>query len=368
VVTIAGRDIYLGEYDSPESRAEYDRLIAEWLLNGRQSTHAPRDNPDDLTVAELCLRYLEWATEYYRKLGEPTSEVHNVKRAIRTLRRLYGHTAARDYGPLALKATRNQWIDEGLARSNCNRLTGIVKRLFRWATEHQFIPPTVYQGLAAVSGLRKGRTEARETEPIGPVPAEVVEKTVAHLSPMLRAMVELQALTGMRPGEVLQLRGGDLDMNGPVWVYVPGSHKTEHHGHHRVICIGPRAQGILRPWLRGNPHEYVFGPRQNREHQLEGRPTPRPRTEWEKRNRKRRFLRDRYTLNAYLHVIKRACDRAKVEPWSPNRLRHSAATRIRAAYGIEATSTVLGHSDPAMSLVYAERDLDTARRIMGEVG
>jgi hypothetical protein len=95
VVTFGGRGIYLGEYDTPESRGEYDRLVAEWLLGGRQSTHAPRDNPDDLTVAELCLRYLEWAAEYYRKVGEPTSEVHNVKRAIKNLRQLYGHTVAR---------------------------------------------------------------------------------------------------------------------------------------------------------------------------------------------------------------------------------------------------------------------------------
>ena len=36
VVTIDARDHYLGRYDSAESRAEYDRLIAEWLANGRQ--------------------------------------------------------------------------------------------------------------------------------------------------------------------------------------------------------------------------------------------------------------------------------------------------------------------------------------------
>ena len=116
VVSIGGRDIYLGDHGTPKSRAEYDRLIAEWLQAGRPTTHAPRDNPDDLTVAELCDRYLEWAEGYYRKGGEPTSEIHNLKRAIRTLRQLYAHTAARDYDPLALKATRNRWVDEGLAR------------------------------------------------------------------------------------------------------------------------------------------------------------------------------------------------------------------------------------------------------------
>ncbi len=193
VVTIGGRDVYLGEHGSPKSRAEFDRLIAEWLLNGRQSTHAPRDNPDDLTIAELCDRYLDWAEGYYRKLGEATSEMDNVKRAIRTLREIYAHTAARDYGPLALKATRNRWVDEGITRLGCNRLTGIVKRIIRWGCEHEFLPPTVYHGLTAVSGLRKGRTEAKDNEPVGPVPDDVLNKTLDKLSPMIRAMVETQS-------------------------------------------------------------------------------------------------------------------------------------------------------------------------------
>jgi hypothetical protein len=36
VVTIAGKDFYLGRFGDPASKAEYDRLIAEWLTNGRR--------------------------------------------------------------------------------------------------------------------------------------------------------------------------------------------------------------------------------------------------------------------------------------------------------------------------------------------
>jgi hypothetical protein len=37
VVTLNYQDKYLGPHGSPESRAAYDRLIAEWLANGRRS-------------------------------------------------------------------------------------------------------------------------------------------------------------------------------------------------------------------------------------------------------------------------------------------------------------------------------------------
>jgi len=48
VVTTGGREIYLGRYDSPESREKYNRLIAEWLANGRTQTGQPAG---ELTVA-----------------------------------------------------------------------------------------------------------------------------------------------------------------------------------------------------------------------------------------------------------------------------------------------------------------------------
>ncbi len=35
VVTIDGKDHYLGKFDSAESRENYHRLIAEWLGSGK---------------------------------------------------------------------------------------------------------------------------------------------------------------------------------------------------------------------------------------------------------------------------------------------------------------------------------------------
>ncbi|QDT17222.1 site-specific integrase [Alienimonas californiensis] len=54
--------------------------------------------------------------------------------------------------------------------------------------------------------------------------------------------------------------------------------------------------------------------------------------------------------------------------WSPNQLRHTRATQLRAKYGIELTRTVPGHSDTGASEIYAERDLAAAERVMREVG
>src|SRR5690606_12919743 len=58
VVTINGKDIYLGKFDSAKSRAEYNRIIAEWTAN--QGT-LPRQQTSDLTIAELCAAFFRHA-------------------------------------------------------------------------------------------------------------------------------------------------------------------------------------------------------------------------------------------------------------------------------------------------------------------
>jgi hypothetical protein len=74
VVTLGGRDLYLGRFGTPESKAEYDRVIAEWLANGRRPgvvAAGGRAGPD-LTVSELILGYVRFAETYYVKGGAPT--------------------------------------------------------------------------------------------------------------------------------------------------------------------------------------------------------------------------------------------------------------------------------------------------------
>jgi hypothetical protein len=111
VVSIGGRDVYLGRHESPESRAEYDRIIAEWLATGRRPITADSASPTDLSVNEMMLAYLRHADSYYVKNGEPTTEPINIRLALRPLRQLYGHTLAREFGPLRLKTVRQAMID-----------------------------------------------------------------------------------------------------------------------------------------------------------------------------------------------------------------------------------------------------------------
>jgi integrase len=54
--------------------------------------------------------------------------------------------------------------------------------------------------------------------------------------------------------------------------------------------------------------------------------------------------------------------------WSPNRLRHSAATEVRRRFGLEAAQHVLGHASANTTEIYAERDAAAAQEIARKIG
>lgn len=249
-VRIDGKDHYLGEYGSPESRQKYDDLIAEWFVKQGDITGFI------LNVSELSLLFMEYATGYYQKNGKPTCEVNNIRVALRPLIRLYGNIVVREFSPLKLKDVRDEMIKAGCVRTSINRQIGRIKRMFRWGVENEYVTSEVYTALTAVAGLKLGRSIAKESDPVKPVPQEMIDAIEPFVSRQVWAMVQLQILTGMRPGEVLQMRGCDIQMSGKVWEYEPESHKTQHHGKKRIIFLGNKAKAILQSFLKADPQAF----------------------------------------------------------------------------------------------------------------
>ena len=183
-------------YRREQAFREYTRVIDEWLAQGGQVL-ACRQSPGstDLTINELILTYWPTVEEYYRHAdGTPTQEVDNIRLALRRLRQRYGHTDAGAFDSLALEALREVMIRDGLCRGRINKDVGRIKRLFKWATSKKLVPLATFQGILTVGGLRAGRSGAKETERVRPVADEMVEVTLPHLTPPVRAMVQLQPL------------------------------------------------------------------------------------------------------------------------------------------------------------------------------
>ncbi len=371
-----------GKFNSKESREAYGRLVAEIAASPSITPSTLRSGQDHgISVSEMILAYVTHAETYYRDSdGSATNEYRNILLALRTVRELYGETSAADFGPLKLKVVRQKMIDSGIVRSQVNKRIDRIRRAFRWATSEELVPPSVYDSLKSLPGLRTGRTEAIEGEPVKPVDDETINATLPHLPKHVRVMVELMANTGMRPGEVCGMTLNQIERGSAIWIYRPARHKTSHLGKGRMIPLGPRGREILSAFLAGQilePDEPIFSPKRARDERMAersaNRKTPRWGSHLKRNDRKRKAKPQRepgthYNPMAIAHAVKRACKLAGVEPWNPYRLRHSFASRIRKAHGLEAAQVLLGHSRADVTQVYAERNESLALKVAAQVG
>jgi integrase len=385
---LGGRVVYLGPYGSPESKREYKRVLADWLspTTETKSDEAPAGGkhvavPKSVALSEVIQRFREHAKAYYRE----SRENHNLRDAIRPLRVMFGKLDANEIRASHLRQVRDEMVKSGLARRTVNDRVNRIRRLFRWAVAEDLVEPMVLERLRALEPLRWGRGGV-ERAPVKPVNWERVERTLPYLTEMTRAMVLVGWHSGARPGELTSLSTSMIDTAGSVWVARLTRHKNQHRGQIRELLFGPQAQAALTPWLLPKrPDEPIFSPK---------RIDPR-------RKRGARKPGREYGRSGLNTAVRRACEKAFVHPelkaildrpapdggyaqikawrkardaevrtwkrknrdalrewegahyWSPNQLRHAAATRLREQHGIEAAQVALGHAKPDTTLIYS---------------
>jgi len=316
----------------------------------------------------LLIEGLSWAKSYYTRDGALSREYTNIKHAARPLAKLFATIHASSLDINVFEQVQLAMVHEGLSRRVVNDRMRRIRFIIKWAAARKHIPASIQLAASGVKALRKGQHGVRECERVKPVDGASIDAVRAYLPPTLNAMISLQLLTGMRPGEVTIIRSCDIDMSGSLWVYRPYRHKTDYLGHERIITIGPRAKEILRPFLLHDLNAYIFSPRRAQdERRANTTGIHRKATRTRKRNpRKSPGLK--YTTQTYGRAIRYACGKAGIEVWSPNQLRHAAATRIRRDHGIEASRIILGHRSLNVTEIYAEVDTKQIRDIVKKVG
>lgn len=369
------RDVWLGAYDSPESRVAYASAIAEWESTGRVlPVRTIAAGPREITVAQVIAAYTRHADKCYS-----AKHAAFIRSATTDLFRLFGESPANAIGPNALRSLREtlrvpadgrrDW-----SRRTVNRAIRLILQMFRWAASRELIQASQVVALRMIEPLK--REPGESAEKVGCVPVKSIAAARKRVPLQIAAMIDLQLLTGMRPGEVCNLRTIDIDRSGDVWIARPALHKNAHRGIRREIYIGPKARRIIKQFARGNEHAALFSPRDSVKETFDRRHAWRvtPANEGNGRGKVHtdspsRPPGTRYTVDSYRHAINRACDAAKVPQWSPNQLRHNYATEIRKRYGLEAAQILLGHSSALVTdAVYAERDGAKAAAIAAECG
>lgn len=360
--------VYLGKWGTPESKRKYQQFIAQLVATEQAGCEGRIASAAEVSVREMAAAYLAHCEGYYRlPSGEPTSEMGVTGKAMKALCDLYGCDLAEEFSPKKLKAILRSMETSGLARTTVNAYLWRIKAAFGWACEEEVIPPHVYHGLTCVRGLKKGRSKAREPEPIEDVPWSVVSATLPHLTPAAATMALAQYYCAMRPQDICSMRPAHLRRDGNVWLYIPPWHKNAWRGTELVKAVPKIAQDLLTPWI-GDPEAPMF------------------RLGDVLRQARRSWRGEQCSPDVYQRSIYRACDKAFPPPeplavreeetakerdarlterqraelkqwqashrWGPNRLRHAVLTLVGQKIGGKAAQKWAGHATIATTEGY----------------
>ena len=369
-----GKRIYHGVWGSTEAEKSYKRFIAALIEHPALPYKAGAGGV--VSVAELADAFLE-RTESETRLDRDA--IIMFKQSIGYLIEVYGELAVDEFSPKKLKVCRDQMVKAGtLCRNQINRYTGYIKRIFAWGVEEEIVQSNILHALQAVKNLKEGEQGTFDHPPREGVPDSVIEATLPFLPPTVSAMVQVQRLTGMRPGEIFNMRVGDIDQNrnNGLWYYTP-SHKTEQHIGEKPIPLGKPEQKLIAPYLIGKKSaESVFSPRtamkeravlarENRKSKLTPSQLERDAQRAKKSASKVREFYDRYS---YRRAVKYAIERGnrngvKIPHWSPYLLRNSAATAIELEHGLDEAQAQLGHTTADMTKRYSAAQLKQREKL-----
>jgi len=406
-----GREFWLGRFGSREAVAKADRLIAEWLANGRRlpaalpveaahcepsapaavavvaspvvtsSAPAPAMLPTEpegtgLTVGELCELWLAWikAERLVGKEARATSILFGARQAAAALRHHWAMRAA-DFGPRALYEVQAALVTEPCrpagkrkkqggkksppkyrTRKTVNDVVGRVRQLFKWAVGRELVPEGRIVALQQVAPLMPGQTTARDNPPKRPVSDKEFLAALQHLPPVLADLLRVVVLTGCRTGEACQLTRDCIDMKDEAWEWRPKTHKTAWRGHERVIFIGPRVQEILRPYIvkANGDAAFLFSPREAMVQLGYEEPS--------------RRVRDHYDTDSARRAIVRACEAHGIPQWTPHRLRHTRLTNVRNEFGLDHAQAIGGQKSARVAEIYAAVSHEKAREVALRTG
>jgi integrase len=363
-----GVEYWLGPTGSAEADDRYRELIEQIRRGG-----SPAPTSADLLVEELVTWWAGWAPRNYRP---DSREPEQFTYATEVFRAVLGPLPVRDLTPKKLRLVRDA-LGAKYCRNVANRHLVRIKTLLRTAGEEEVIPSEIYHRVHCVRPIETGAAGVRETAPVGPACWEDLEKALPFCPPCPKAMLELQAHSGCRSGEVRVVRTCDVtEVTPDLWHYKPHQHKGTWRGQVRIIPLGSKAIGVLKPWLLPDqPKAYVFSPRRSVAASWAARraarktpltPSQRARDDERQATRLADFA-EIYTSTAYPNAVARACVKAGVD-FHPYQLRHTFKRRALKAGGQAAAQGAMGQKSSTAFDEYGGLDLDAAGDLARRIG
>ncbi len=275
--------------------------------------------PVRITLSEFGKRYLEYAKANKRSWLRDQQMMEHLNEVL-------GSAVLSDIGPFEIEQYKLARV-QSVSPATVNREIALLKHMFNMAEQW---------------GLYRGRNPVRSVKFLAEenlqcrfLSKEEEEKLLSACSPYLQDLVMFAVNTGLRLGEILNLKWEEVDLErGVLKVLVRKNRRL------LELPLNDRALAVTRAWRGMRKCEYVFY---------------NPETG------------DRFK-DLWLGLQK-ACRKAGLEGITWHTFRHTFASRLtRAGADLVTVKELLGHSTISVTMRYAHTNQDSKARAVALIG
>lgn len=383
------KEILLGVWGSPEAKAMYDKLVAEFYVPEAFNNSTP--SPNDISLAFLFDRFLA-ELENRPDSATKTSDLCHCSCVIRYVMDIYPDILVSQFNcscyrnirqHLVSIAPKTVYCDDGVykkgkrigqpkkrlvkkpwSRNYVVKLMGYFRKILHWGVAHDMVECSIVDRLKYVEPLNAPNLEVRT--PRQDVPDEVIKATLPYLTSVVRDMVIIQRGNGLRPSEVCNIQVKDIDTTGDQWSLAKKGKTTGKTGIPLVIFFSQSEQEILLRRMAGKkPDDYIFTPEESEQERQEERKekrktkhTPSSLAAMRERAKRPPTFNPCYNASSYYHAIQYAIKRAnrdgvEIPHWTPYQIRHTAVTEVAYRNDRQTAAFLAGHMHVSTTNRYA---------------
>jgi integrase len=296
-----------GARDKTIAQKIYDMLQAKITLGRWHPETIEKEEPQEYNFKELAEKYLNWCS------GRQKS--YEVKRyVINTLLKTYADYMLNDFCNQTIEQLQTDYLSKDYKPASINKITAILKHMFTKAYDWEMITDNTLRK------IRKVKSVKGENKRLRYLSLDECQTLINACDPHLKPIVITALNTGMRKGEILNLKWNNVDLrHGFILLDITKN------GERREIPINDTLKDVLQGITRRLDISYVFYDNTT------GKP----------------FQDVKRSFNT-------ACRRAGIKDFHFHDLRHTFASQLVMA-GVDLTTVkeLLGHKTLTMTLRYA---------------
>jgi len=304
-----------------QTRAEALIVLQQRITEVFDASHSPT-RAKNAGFKEFSKLYLEDYSKLNKrswKCDEYALEAHLIP--------YFGGSRLCEITPLEIERYRAERLKAGVRKSTTNREMALLKKMFNLAVDWRYVRENPVRKVKMFS--------ERENRKERVLRADEESRLLAVCADHLRQIVVTALNTGMRRGEILNLRWERVEL-GQRLIHVV---KTK-SGKDRVIPVNDVLFDVLGEKRAGRTGDYVF------ENPETGKP-----------------------FRSVRHSFENACRRAGISGLRFHDLRHTFASRmVERGCDIETLRDLLGHHSVTVTQRYVHTDLDRKKAAVGLLG